>query len=211
MSAASMACFVDTLGHSHARLCVSIATLCHDLGIDTANSCKACLLSVPCCARALQRLKPYRTHVCQCFDLGCLCVHPCLGPGHSCAHPHIAPDCSCMLSRVLSATSHHGPSIHASTGKARCVLSVPPCTSALGCLSVVIATPCRNTNTCVLHARVHASACTRAHAHTCPCVRAHTPRRCMACPLDATHSSCVPVAVAPCHDALDFGPQTCMP
>ncbi|GKV50719.1 hypothetical protein SLEP1_g57418 [Rubroshorea leprosula] len=119
-----------------------------------------------------------------------------------------------LLPRVLSVPSCHGPGIDASTGKARCVLSVPPCAYALVCIGVVIATPCHDTDTYIVHAHVHASACTHAYACACACacprVCACTLRRCMACPLDAAHSFC-DVAVAPCLDALDFGPQTCVP
>ncbi|GKU96574.1 hypothetical protein SLEP1_g9798 [Rubroshorea leprosula] len=191
--------------------------------MDAANSCCARLLGVPCRARAHVSararahvcLEPYRTHACQCLDLACLCVPPCLEPRHSHAHTHVAPDCSRTFSRVLSATSRHSPSIDASVGKAPCVLHDPPCASALICISVVIATSCRDTDTHVPHACIHtfdrASACARAHARACPHVRARTSRRYMACPLDAAHTLYVPVAAAPCHNALGFGPRTRVP
>ncbi|GKV05491.1 hypothetical protein SLEP1_g17495 [Rubroshorea leprosula] len=215
-----MAHYVDALGRSRASLHVSTAIPCHDLGIDDANSRKARLLSVPCrahayacaCACAPYCLEPYRTHACQRPNLAFPCVHPCLQPGHSRADTHVAPNCSCTLLRVLSATSLHGPNIDASVGKARCFLSDPPCACALGYISVVIATPCRDTDTLVQHANVDAYACDSACACDCasayPRVCARTPRRYMACPLDAAHTLCVPMATAPCHDACDFGPRT---
>ncbi|GKV22106.1 hypothetical protein SLEP1_g32002 [Rubroshorea leprosula] len=115
---------------------------------------------------------------------------------------HVAPDCLRTPSHVLFATSRHGPGINAFAGKARYVLRDPPCTCVLVFVCVVAATPCCDTNTLVLHARVHASAC----ASTCTRarVRARTPQRCLAYPLDAGHTPCVPVVAAPCHDALDF-------
>ncbi|GKU99862.1 hypothetical protein SLEP1_g12646 [Rubroshorea leprosula] len=52
---------MDALGRSCARLRVSTTTPCHGCGIDTANSCKAHLLSIPChaCPRPCSCL---RTH-----------------------------------------------------------------------------------------------------------------------------------------------------
>ncbi|GKV13286.1 hypothetical protein SLEP1_g24316 [Rubroshorea leprosula] len=212
-----MACIMDALGRSYALQHGSTATPCHDLGMDVANSCKARLLSVPCrtrararaCARESQHLKPYHPHASQQLDLACLRMHPCLGSGHFRMPTHVALDCLRTPSRVLSATSRHGPGIDASVAKARCVLHDPPCTCVLVYVCVVAATPCRDTDTRVLHARVHASACTstcaRARVRTC------TPRRCVACLLDTGHTPCVLVAATPCHDALDFGPRTLVP
>ncbi|GKV50897.1 hypothetical protein SLEP1_g57578 [Rubroshorea leprosula] len=158
-----------------------------------------------------QCLELVRPHVCQRLDPGCRCVHPCLEQGHSRAPMDVAPDCSCTLPRVLSVTLRHGPGIDASAGKAHCILSVPPCAYSLVCISVVIATPCHDTNTRISHARIHACACARGRAHACPRVRACTPRCCTACPLDAAHTSYVPMAAAPCHDAHDFDPQPRVP
>ncbi|GKU86681.1 hypothetical protein SLEP1_g1173 [Rubroshorea leprosula] len=211
-----MAHDVDALSRSRVHLHVSTATPCHGLGIDTANSCQAHLLSVPCharacacaCARAPQCLEPFHTHACQHLDPACPCVHSCLRPGHSRA-PTDVPNCSRTLPHVLSVTSHHGPGIDASAGKARCVLRDLPCACVLVCLHVIVATLCRDTDTCVPHARVHA--CTYARARACPRVCARTPLCCMACPLDVAHTPSVPVAAAPYHDAHDFSPRTRVP
>ncbi|GKV40763.1 hypothetical protein SLEP1_g48366 [Rubroshorea leprosula] len=126
-----------------------------------------------------------------------------LSRAHACR-----PDCSCTLLCVLSATLRHGLGIDASIGKTRCVSSDPLCACTLVCVCVVIATPCRDTDTLVQDARVHASTCTCAHARANPHVRTHTLQCCMACLLDAAHTVCVPVAAAPYHDVLDSGPQT---
>ncbi|GKV40710.1 hypothetical protein SLEP1_g48319 [Rubroshorea leprosula] len=78
LSAAAIARYMDALGRSRACLCVSTATPCHGPGIDTANSCQARLLSVPCraCARIRARA---------CAPVGVVVAAPCndgldLGP-----------------------------------------------------------------------------------------------------------------------------------